>query len=219
MIRQLFIGLCAEGRTDYRFLNDIIYRTFDDIICRECDNVEIWGDVLAFEVEKTSFIDTALAAAHKASGISVLCIHTDADSFTSEAAMSYKITPFLKQLEMTDDDYCKVVVPIIPVTMTEAWMLADKELFKLEIDAKQLTDKELDLEKKPELYRDPKAIINRAIDIANQHKRRRTRTLTIESLYGHIGGLISLDELRKLTSFQLFEKGVRDALRRLNYLH
>lgn len=223
-MRQIAIGLNAEGVTDYRFLKDIIYRTFTHIIAHECEiDIEIL-DVFCIEVPKTTFHDTALTATMKGAteyGVSIMCIHADADNNSLNAIIDYKFSPLWESLKsQSDSKYCKIIVPIVPITMTEAWMMADKELLKKSINANHLKDEDLGLDKRPETYRDPKDAINKAIALAaNQNQRKRIRNLNIGPLYEEMGGLLSLEALEKLPSYMAFANSVRKALKDLNYLH
>lgn len=220
---QLAIGLNAEGVTDYRFVKDIIYRTFEHIIAYECErDIEIL-DVFNISVDKTTFVETALLASTKGMnelGISVLCVHADADADSMDAVMKNKFIPLFERLnEMSDEECCKIIIPVIPVKMIESWMMADKELLKRNIDARQISDGELGLDKKPETYNDPKEAINKAIVIASQNQRKRMRKLNIASLYEEMGVQMSLEALKQLPSYLAFMDNVRQALRNLNYMH
>lgn len=220
---QLAIGLNAEGVTDYRFVKDIIYRTFEHIIAYECErDIEIL-DVFNISVDKTTFVETALLASTKGMnelGISVLCVHADADADSMDAVMRNKFIPLFERLnEMSDEECCKIIIPVIPVKMIESWMMADKELLKRNIDARQISDGELGLDKKPETYNDPKEVINKAIVIASQNQRKRMRKLNIASLYEEMGVQMSLEALKQLPSYLAFMDNVRQALRNLNYMH
>lgn len=220
---QIAIGLNAEGVTDYRFLKDIIYRTFSHIIANECEtDIEIL-DIFDIVVPKTSFKDTALAATLKGTseyGISIMCIHADADNNSIDDILENKFSPLWESIKShPDHSCCKIIVPIIPIKMTESWMMADKELLKKSINAKNIKDEELGLDKKPEAYRDPKDAINKAISIAaNQNQRKRIRNLNIGSLYEEMGGLIALEALEALPSYMSFTNSIRGALKELNYL-
>ncbi len=223
-MKQIAIGLNAEGVTDYRFLKDIIYRTFSHIIANECEiDIEIL-DVFNIIVPKTTFEETALSAILKGTSeysISIMCIHADADNNTTDDILRSKFAPLWESLKAhTDNTCCKIIVPLIPIKMTEAWMMADKELLKRAINAKSLDDETLGLNKKPESYRDPKDVINKAIAIAaNQNQRKRIRNLSIGPLYEEMGGVIPLEALEKIPSYVSFANSVREALTNLNYLH
>lgn len=220
---QITVGLNTEGPTDIRFMKSIIKRTFDEIAF-ECDkDIEVL-DINVIKVPKGAFAETMLAASQKGVedySISILCIHADADNKDIEEVMANSFTPFLTKLsQQNDSDYCKVIVPVIPIRMMEAWMLADKDLLKKKINAREIEDSKLGIDKKPETYSDPKDVIANAIRIANAGKTRRRRyAIGIAELYEDIGISIGLDALRQLSSFQHFEEGVRNAFRQLNYLH
>lgn len=121
---QIAIGLNAEGVTDYRFLKDIIYRTFSHIIANECEvDIEIL-DIFSIIVPKTTFEETALSAILKGTseyGVSIMCIHADADNNTIDDIHKNKFTPLWESLKSHSDNICcKIIVPIIPIKMTES---------------------------------------------------------------------------------------------------
>lgn len=153
-------------------------------------------------------------------GISVLCIHADSDAKTLDEVEDYKFTPLIKQLnDLSSEEYCKTIVPVIPIHMTEAWMLADKDLLKEKIGAKTKRDSDLGIERNPESYADPKQIIENAVRIAQEEKTKRRRNeLTINDLYKELGQSISLENLRQIPSFCSFEENVRLAFVSLGYI-
>ncbi|MDF9830626.1 DUF4276 family protein [Parabacteroides sp. PF5-6] len=219
---QIAIGLNAEGPTDIRFLKNIVKRTFDEVAF-DCDmDIEIL-DIAIVHVKKTSFVETMLNAAREAFdkyGITVLCIHADSDAVSQKAVVENKFVPFLEALsEKEADTYCKMIVPVIPIQMTESWMLADKNLFKRLINVEHERDDQLGIEKNPEVYSDPKNVIRTVLQIANQNTRRRRCRVEISDLYEEIGNQIELDKLRMLPSFRYFEGEVRSAFQKLNFLH
>jgi len=113
---------------------------------------------------------------------------------------------------------CKNLVAIVPVQMTEAWMLSDKALLKAEIGT-SINNRDLGIDRSPEAYADPKQAIKTAIRRARQGlTRRRRRDLTIAELYSPVGQKISLDALEGLASYQKFKKAVKGAFRKMNYL-
>lgn len=113
---------------------------------------------------------------------------------------------------------CRNIVPIIPVHMTESWMLADIELLKNEIGT-TLSNVDLGLNRMPESVAQPKDLINNAIRISRTGLvRRRRHELTINQLYQPIGQKIALDRLDQLPSYAKFKEAVRAAYRKLNYL-
>ena len=217
----LIIGFTTEGSTDVRFLESIIRRTFEDVAC-ECEgDIEIYG-VQHIPVERNTFTDEVLRAAQAAenSGVMVLCVHADADDDTDANVVLTKIKPALTLVDQHVEGLCKNLVAIVPVRMTEAWMLADKELLKQEIGTHK-NYQELGLARRPETIADPKEVIKNAIRIAfeDSTRRRRNRSLDISELYLKMGQQLSLEKLALLPSYVKFRDAVREAFVKLNYLH
>jgi len=219
---QLFIGFTVEGTTDTKFLTQVIQNVFEET-AKDCRTDVIIEDVRLVDVPKTQFVETICNASNKAAteyGMSVLCVHADADDRNVEHVVMYKFNPLNEELnQLNDTDYCKNIVPVIPIQMTEAWMLADKELLKSKIAAKGMRDIDLGLQRMPESYANPKQTIEEAIRIAQTGKTKRRRNdLTINDLYEELGQSISLDSFRALSSFNQFESNVRHAFRILGYI-
>lgn len=221
-MKQLFIGLTTEGTTDVRFLESIVTRTFEDIVFCECEQeIEIYAQVLKVDKHDLSFPEYVTKAAMEGFeqyGIMTLAIHTDADKETYQQRYNDKIIPAYEMLnQVPEDNICKILTPIIPVRMIEAWMLADTSLFIEEL-ATDKSKSELHIDKNPETMADPKQVIEDAIRIATEHLPKRRQRLTIADMYAAIGSKIELSSLRKLSSFRLFEDAIRDSLRKLHYL-
>lgn len=212
----------TEGTTDQRFLKSVVERTFHEIKF-ECET-----DVEILEIEELrdfkgdSFVEKVLDAAKKGFenfGMTVLCVHTDADSESAEASYQNKIEPAQNALEKTnEDEYCKILTAIIPVRTVESWMLADKELLKKQIGTDK-TDQELGINKKPESIAKPKELIEDAIRIAREDQSQRKRKkLSIAELYAPIGQQVDLEDLEKLDSYRDFKNNVRKTFQKLKLL-
>lgn len=219
-MRQLFVGLVAEGTTDIRFLKNVIHKSIQELSW-ECspmvDVSDVWEIVGA---RGDSFVEKMLDASKKAQHISLLCIHADADDKSAEDVLTNKFIPFYKELnKLSDSECCKAVVPTIPIRMIESWMLANKQLLKQLIDAVGKSDVELGIERPPESYANPKETIEEAIRIslAGKVKRRRDQ-VRISDLYEILGNELSLEYLRKIPSFKQFEYNVKQTLKALNFL-
>ncbi|MDD4993051.1 MAG: DUF4276 family protein [Paludibacter sp.] len=222
MARQIFIGLMREGSTDQLFLKSVIERTFDDIRF-ECNT-----DIDIFEIEeiKTSsgstFIEKVLEASSlgfNSFGMMILCIHSDADNKKLEDTYRNRIKPAMDVLATKDENnFCKIVVAVIPIQETEAWMLADKELLKREIGTEK-SDNELQINRHPEVIANPKECIETAIRIAREgYTKKRRKDLTISELYLPIGQALDLEKLEVLSSYQDFKNNIKEAFRTLNLL-
>lgn len=217
----LIIGFTTEGSTDVRFLESIIGRTFQDV-ASECEGYLEIHDVIHIPVEGNTFSDEVLRAGQEAAdrGVMVLCVHVDADDDSDADVYANKITPAFEAVAMREEQLCKNLVAIVPVQMTESWMLADKELLKQQIGTSK-NDQELGLIRRPETISDPKETIKTAIRIAYEDstRRRRNRGLAISKLYEPMGRKLSLEKLALLPSYVKFRNGVREAFVKLGYLH
>jgi Domain of unknown function (DUF4276) len=219
MNRQVIIGFSTEGSTDFRFLESIIQRTFEDVAFDCTGQIEV---LPVQYIPKTSgtFIELVKNAALEGDklGISVLCIHTDADAPEDTEVLKNKINPAFSEILASPEVICKNLVAIIPIQMTEAWMLADTELLKSEIGSSK-QDSDLKLDRKPESIADPKMVIAEAIVIARSNLTKlRRRQLNVGELYQPIGQKIDLTKLKSLKSYQKFRDAVKNAYRALNYL-
>lgn len=221
-MRQVFIGIITEGTTDARFLEKIVERTFYNVAL-DCYN-DVEPVIQTIKVDKSdvifsNYVVRASQQGVKDFGMMILCVHCDADARDMENVMNNKITPATGALNNENiTTTCQILVPVIPIQMIEAWMLADKQLLKEEIGT-DLTDNELGINKYPELITDPKEVIKDAIRIARQTiTKRRRHDLTISDLYAPIGQKVSIESLRTLSSFQHFQEGVRSAYRQLHLL-
>jgi hypothetical protein len=218
---QLLIGLYTEGPTDIRFLKNVVARTFEEISFECSSQIEI-SDIQTIEITKSSFVENVISASRRGVndfGMIILCVHADADDRSDENVYRNKMIPALSEIENAEDSICKIIVPVVPIQMTEAWMLADKALLKKEIGTNK-ADQDLGIYREPEQYPDPKATIESAIRIAQQDRtRRHRRDLTLSDLYLSIGQSISIDKLKQLPSYNKFQENIRSALRKLNYLY
>jgi len=222
MAKQLFIGLAAEGSTDLLFLKSVVQRTFRQILFDQSDSIV---DVEVFELKgdkigKTfkEFVASTSKEGVEKYGILVLAVHSDSDKETLEERMQDKFIPAINYLNEQDEDtFCKVLTPIIPIRMIEAWMLADTSLLKEQIGT-TLTDRELGLYRAPESIADPKRVIIDAIAKAEERKPKKSRGLSIGDLYGIIGDKISLDSLRTLSSYNAFYSFAENSLRTIRYV-
>lgn len=220
MSNILTIGYITEGTTDVRFLEHIIERTFVEAAMDCRGAIEVYPPEW-IKPQARTFPDKVLEAAKaaEAQGLMVLCVHTDADDASDEKAISERIAPsFQKVLDAEELAICKNLAAIVPVQMTEAWLLADEVALLRAMMATQ-PPPELGIGNPPESYSDPKAKITEAIRLAHRNRPRRHRQqVSIADLYSPVGQQCDLDKLRQLPSFQRFEEEVKAALGKLNYL-
>lgn len=220
MSNILTIAYTAEGSTDQRFLQNIIRKTFEEVALNGKGLIEVYEPVFIKFDRKKGFTEDVLNLSVQAFkiGINVFCIHVDADDATDQEVWGNRIMPAFAAVTQTDKlNVCKNLVAIVPVQMSEAWMLADKNLLKEEIGT-NLSNQDLKLTQFPERVANPKQVIETAITIAQGDLPRKQKRLTIADLYQPIGQKIAIERLKTLASYQKFKRYVEDALRKLNYL-
>lgn len=224
MTKLIFAGLFTEGTTDVRFLESIVRKSLEDVAF-ECQG-QIETEVKVIEINKSNlaFVEQVLAASKKGIddyGIMFLCVHTDSDDDTDKQVMESKIIPAIKSLnEKNESEYCKILVSVIPVHMTEAWMLADKELLKSEIGT-ELSNFDLGIHAMPESVTKPKEAIMNAIRIVQSDltRRKRNRGMDISELYQIIGQKLELSQLENVESYRKFKESLKSAFKELGFLH
>ncbi len=220
MSNILTIAYSTEGSTDQRFLLHIIRKTFEEIASNCKGQIDVYDPVFIEFDKRNGFIEDFVDLSVKAfkNGINVLCIHADADHNDDVQVIEDKISPAFKTVEnYATNQICKNLVAIVPVHMSEAWMLADKNLLKDEIGT-DLSNQDLNITRHPESIADPKQTIESALNIAQKHLPNRRKRLTISELYQPIGQKISIEKLETLKSYKKFKLFVEEALRKINYL-
>lgn len=220
MSNILQIGYTTEGTTDIRFLENIIRKSFEKVAIDCNTEIEVYQpEYLRKDVN--GFVNQISDLAKKYSFFHVICVHCDSDSPDMENVIQNSIKPAFDAVNEMEGDVCKNLIAIIPVQMTEAWMLADINLLKSKIGTNK-SDNELGLPTKIsniENISDPKETIVEALRIAQQDKSKRRKKLNISQLYSPISQELSIERLENLPSFRVFLNNVRHSLIKLNYLY
>lgn len=217
--RMLVVGLATEGETDIRFLNDVVLRSIEHLVYTECSqDVDIFVNPIRAEKGESfeDYVRNSIRRGVEECGMMALAMHSDSDKDSYEERFLHKFTPVLESLKANPEG-CDLLIPIIPVRMTEAWMLADKELFKDEIGSDD-TDAELGLDKRPESITDPKMLIENDLRMLARKRSRKYDAVAISELYDMLGSKVSVEKLSLLPSFVKFLESVRGALTALGYL-
>lgn len=215
----LTVGFTTEGKTDKRFLGNIIRKTFEELAFDCTGQIEVYEPQHVL-IKEDTFVDNVVEASKKIPWANVLCIHTDSDNRTDDNAFNFKINPSLTAVNSIVGRACKNLVPIVPIQMTEAWMLADSGLLR-EILYTGKSIQELEL---PNHYRqieqldNPKQTIENTIKIAFSEFSRRRKKINISELYIPISQRIDLNILNNLSSYVKFKESAKQALRFLNYM-
>ena len=217
--RMLVVGLATEGETDIRFLNDIVLRSIEHLVYTECSQVvDIYVNPIRAEKGENfeDYVRNSIRKGVEECGMMALAMHSDSDKDSYEERFRHKFTPVFESLKENPAE-CDILIPIIPVRMTEAWMLTDKELFKEEIGSDD-TDAELGLDKRPEEITNPKLLIENDLRMLAERRSRKDDAVAISELYDILGSKLSVEKLSVLPSFIKFLDSVRDALTVLGYL-
>ena len=222
MTRQIFVLITTEGQTDLRFLDNIVKSAFE-AVAYECEKeLSISTFIFGTKDKEASFADYVERKAREAitQGATTIAVHSDADKNSYDERLEYNFLPVFKKLEnLGEDECCKLITPIIPVRMTEAWMLADTELLKQELGT-ELSDAELGLDGDPEKMANPKERIVSAIKTAKEHSRHKSpvKDVDISELYEILGQKLSIDKLSKLYSYRRFLDEIRSTYKSLGLL-
>ena len=135
MSNFILAGLFTEGSTDVRFLSSVVERTLAEVAFDCTGDIETKVEIININKSGKDFNQQVLEASKVAFdkfGILLLFVHTDSDAVNDDLIFQSKIIPAQTLLRNQDDSYCKDIIAIVPIQMTESWMLADKKLLKAE---------------------------------------------------------------------------------------
>jgi len=220
----LVLALYAEGRADESFLPIVIQRTAEQILAQRGRTVV---DVLepitlnhTIDHDFSMRVERILEAARRSAGYHALVVHADADYPTPERAFRERFRPGadkVYQIRQSQERVCDHLLPIIPVQMTEAWMLADPEALQTVIGTK-LPAQDLGLPLHAhEVESDPapKQTLHLVVQKARAGRLRRRR-LDIRTIYEPLARQISLEHLGGVAAYRQF---VADLTQTLIALH
>lgn len=215
------IAFLGEGTTDYRFFSNIVQRLVESLLLEQGKEGLIqWQPI---QKNGASAQQIVYNAAKDSKFSTTLILHADCDNNTVAQTISNKFQLGLNQIQnCKDNEVCKNITPVIPITETEAWMLVDKDLLKSEMNT-TLSNHTLGLTyqlNRIEHIRDPKQIINDAINTFHESlpRKRRKYAVVIDDLYETISQNIELERLEILESYEQFKNDLTNSLRLRNIL-
>jgi hypothetical protein len=221
-MKRLVLALYAEGTTDEQFLPPIIRRPTESILRQHEQHVaNVTARVIPRTVSITKRDECILQAARHASSCDILIIHCDADAPTPEKALRERFHPGYELVKQTAEWVCRSLVPIIPIRMTEAWMLAADHVLLKRLIGTTMTTQDLGLVNKArqvESDPDPKQTLKRIIQRAHAERSSRHRDVDISPLYTALGNQMSLDRLNSVPSYQQFVADLTATLKILNLI-
>lgn len=217
----LVLALYAEGSTDDRFLPPIIQRTAERIITQYGqDFVDVSEPIIVPKQQDRRREDGILSAARHVYDYHALIVHSDADDRTPDRALSQRIQPGFDLVSRTNGKVCKHLIPVIPVRMIEAWMLADHIALR-EVIGTDLSPQNLGLPSRPaEVERDanPKRTLNEVIQRVISNRPHRRRLLDFSTRQEYLARKINLDTLYLVPSYKDFFMNFKKTLAELNFI-
>lgn len=220
-MHYLGLALYAEGPTDYYFLRPLLQRLCEDICVRESPHSVEFSEVLALdhsakvkdEPRERRILEAAQAAR---SAWRILFVHTDGAN-DPERAREQLVAPALTllQQEMAQEG-CGVA--LVPIRETETWAICDGDALR-QVFGTTLSDQALGLVVSANLVEsmaDPKAALNHAFQATQPSGRRKKQG--VSPMLNALGEQVSLERLRQMAGFSLFEVELRRALRQLQIL-
>ena len=206
------IACLTEGKTDDRFLLGIIARTFESILLKAPGEIMVMEPQF-FGKSSTKGVEDIV---DQMDGYDIICIHADTDNLSPQQAIQQRIQPVINTIRNKGNTSC--IVPIMPIRMTEAWMLADKDAFIEELDTEK-SYADLNISSNIENIADPKQIIIEAIRIVDADLPKKERgQVDISDLYTVLALSSQLSELERLSSYQTFVEDVVTCLKHLNFI-
>lgn len=141
----------------------------------------------------------------------LLFIHRDAETQSPELRLS-EIHDVMQDLNV-------VFVPVIPIRMTESWLLADEQAIRFAAgNASGRIHLGLPGKRRWETLHDPKAVLLEALKVASERRGRALDKFNPEKARHLIAPrTVSFQMLRGLTAFDALEAEFINQLRKLNY--
>lgn len=214
---KLFLALSAEGTTDHRFVPIIIERIISNFFFSKNLTVEFSWIPLP---KKGSSYENILRVCKDAKDFHLVFFHRDSGNTSWQNAYTNHFASAIEFISGDDKSlFNKNIIPVIPVTETEAWMLPNKPVLKDKIET-TLNDNSLGLTYKVsriENIADPKSTIERAIGYHNKTltKKQRRYAVSIGELYDSVASEIPLQDLDVLDSYCKFKKTLIDQLEKI----
>ena len=222
---QVKLVLYVEGSTDGKFLPQVIKRTTEAILAQHDQNhikVPLPDCLWEKPAKAAKRVECILHIARHTAGYDALIIHSDGDDRGYEQTMTELFQPGKNHVLSASmyENVCVDLVPLIPVRMTEAWMLADPEAL-CRVLGKKVDARTLGIPLKAKLVEkafNPKTTLDHVIKCAHPSTSKSQRQKFKDHLYQELGSKISLKRLSEVPSYQQFVEDLTATLRRLNFM-
>lgn len=216
----LLLALYAEGPSDREFLPPIIQRTSETILARCALGVVEVLDVIVIPKKRGNLDQCILQASTDAKDYHALCIHSDADRLSYTGARMQRFEPGQRLVQQSPGSVCHHLIPIIPVHMTEAWMLADIHALqsvlgtRLDAHALHLPMRIAAIEN----ISGPKDTLHEIVRTINTTRSQRRQVVNLPSKYEPLARQINLNKLFELPSYREFVTELAQALETLHFV-
>lgn len=159
-----------------------------------------------------------MQVAKETHGYGFAVVHMDADAPDTTRAYAERFLPGYVAIQESEAEVNQDIVPVIPVRMTEAWMLVDFDAFRETIGTSK-TGEELGFPPHPrqvESIQAPKDVFETAVRHARPNRRRQTPAP--EDVYTSLAARVDLGRLERVPAYAEFKNNVETLLVRLSYI-
>ncbi len=186
-------------------------------------SVDVLEPIILDAQPKSARSENILLVARQARGYHLLFVHADADARLPARAMRERIVPGFQAVQDArnlGESVCGHLIPVVPVQMTEAWMLADGDTL-CEIIGATHSAQDLNIPARSglvEAIADPKDRLRQVLATADAGRTRRRHQRMVASLYEPLARRINLDRLAFVPSFVQFREDLKEALIELGFI-
>jgi hypothetical protein len=215
------LALYAEGPSDTHFLPPIIQRTSAALLARFALNMVGISDPLIIAKKHGDLDRCILQASQEACHCHALLVHNDADRLEYNEAKRQRFEPGLQLVRTCGGEVCQHLVPVIPVRMIEAWMLADSNALK-NVLGTNLDQQTLGLPRRAALVEtiaDPKYRLNEIIRKINAAAgSRRRQPINLNAKLEPLARQVDLNRLFEVPSYRAFVNDLTKTLEQLHFI-
>ncbi|MBN8685160.1 MAG: DUF4276 family protein [Chitinophagales bacterium] len=221
-MNTLVSAFWGEGISDERFLPVMIQRTLEALMlqCAQGEWEILEPLVIHPDRNIVGFVNQVQDLAQQAHGFHLLFIHTDADApEEAHKAIRFKINPAIQAVQNAPQtiEYCREIIPVIPVVKIENWKLSDSDALR-EALATELDDTALGLNlgtKQLEQKSDAKELLATILSKINENRRI---PVLLDDLDGALAKGIHLQKIYRFQSFERFVNRLKTSLIAQNIL-
>ena len=200
---NLTYTLLTDGSSD-KTLIPIINWTLEQI-----PNIRIYSQYAEVSLKPSAGLFRRAAAAIKVYECDILLVHRDAETLDA----NLRVAEIRKSLIEVGKPY----VPIVPIRMTEAWLLIDEQAIRSAASNPNGTiELSIPKVKRLENIPDPKNMLFEKLKLASELPSVRLRKFRPESCCHRVAELISdFSQLRNLSAFVQFEADLNECVEAL----